>query len=69
MPYNDNIMVILENIFCVNMMIQCGQILKIIIDFSDIKFERHQYLYPSLILIIMYHIAKDGEQVKILMME
>ena len=29
-------------------------------DFSDIQFLNSGYLYPSLILIIMYHIAKDG---------
>ena len=38
-------------------------------NFSDIQFLNLHILYPSLILILIYHIAKDGDQVKILMME
>ena len=38
-------------------------------DFSDIQFLNDIYLYPCLILKMMFHIVEGGEQVKIFQME
>ena len=57
--------------FYVKMMIQYGQILKIItviFQISNLK-DPAQYLYHSLTLIKMFRIVKDGKRRKIFMME